>query len=70
MVDLTVICAVIVPVEGSFPKCYSSLDHSAIFGTCGYQSQVFVKMVHSRYDGCNIWHATMREKKCGVLKNL
>jgi hypothetical protein len=70
LISLALIHAVIVPVEGFFPECNGSLDHSAILGTCCYQSQVFIEIVHGRYDGHNIWHATVGEKKCCILKNL
>ena len=49
-IHLALICAVIVPVEGFLAERNGSLDCFAILGTGSYRCEVFVKMVHGRYD--------------------
>ena len=45
---------IVVTIEGFFADCECSLDCkriSAIDGSCG---EVFVDMVHSQYDSCDV----------------
>ena len=60
----------IVTIEGLLPHCECSLNRQGILSIKCIGGKHLINAVHGRNDGCDVWNAVMREKKCHIFEDL